>query len=208
MKTAGELLKEKRLAKELSIEAVAEKIKIKPEYLSALEESNFSLLPSATFAKGFLRNYARFLHINPETLLAMFRRDFVENEKGEIMPRGLVEPVAGRGKIIPVNLILGVLTVVAFLAFLGFELFQWWSLPRLVVLSPEEGAVYGEKVTVKGETNPDSAVAIDKQKVIVDPGGKFSLDLIFPAGTHSVLVEATNRQGKTKLLERTFTVSK
>ncbi len=208
MKTAGELLKEKRLTKELSLEAVAAKIKIKPEYLDALESSNFKKLPSATFAKGFLRNYAHFLRVNPDTALAMFRRDFVENARGEIVPRGLVEPVAGKTKIVPVNMILTGIAVATFLVFLGFELFQWWSLPRLTLLSPQEGGVYGEKVTIKGETNADSVVTIDKQKVIVDPSGNFSLDLIFPSGTHSVLVEATNVRGKTKLLERSFTVSK
>lgn len=208
MKTAGELLHEKRLAKELSLEFVSEKTKINPEYLAALETSDFKKLPSATFAKGFLKNYARFLRVNPDTALAMFRRDFVENEKGEIIPRGLVQPVVGKARVVPVNAILAALAVVGFFLFLGFELVQWWSLPRLTVVSPEEGGVYGEKVTVKGTTNPDSVVAVDKQKVILDPQGGFSLDLVFPAGTHSVLVEATNRQGKTKLLERTFTVSK
>jgi len=44
--------------------------------------------------------------------------------------------------------------------------------------------------------------------VILDQNGQFSLDLILSAGTQSVMVEATNRQGKTRLLERTFTVSK
>jgi len=61
---------------------------------------------------------------------------------------------------------------------------------------------------VKGKTAPDAAVQINDQKVIIGPGGEFSLDLLFPAGTHSVLIQATNREGRTRLLERSFTVSK
>lgn len=208
MKTAGDLLKEKRLTKELSLDDVAFKTKIKPEYLLAIEESDFSALPSATFAKGFLRSYASFLYLNPDTMVAMFRRDFTENDKGEIIPRGLVEPVGSKPKFFTVNMILITIASLAFLGFLGFQLVSWWSYPSLKLIQPQDGDTYGEKVTFKGTTAKDATVKVSGQLVIVDQSGQFTLDLIFPGGTHTVLVESTNRQGKTKLLERTFTVSK
>jgi len=208
MKTAGDLLKEKRLLKELTLETVATRTKIKLEYLEAIENSNFPALPSATFAKGFLRNYATFLYLNPDTIVAMFRRDFTQNDKGEIIPRGLVAPVGGKSRFFTVGIILTAIAILAFLGFLGFQLLSWWSLPRLKLLQPLNGDTYGEKVTVKGSADRDSTVSINGQKVILDQSGQFTLDLIFPAGTHSVLVETTNRQGKSTTLERTFTVSK
>ncbi len=208
MKTAGELLKDKRLLKELSLAQVSEKTKIKADYLRALEDSDFTSLPSATFAKGFLRTYANFLYLNPETMVAMFRRDFSENQKGEIIPRGLVSPVGDKPKFLSVSLILSSLAILAFLGFLSVQLISWWSLPKLKLLQPQSGDTYGEKVTVKGVAEVDSSVSVNDQSVILDSNGQFSLDLIFPAGTHSVLVQARNRQGKTTLLERTFTVSK
>lgn len=208
MKTGGELLRDKRILKELSLETVAAKTKIKLEYLEAIESSNFADLPSSTFAKGFLRNYASFLHLNPDTIVAMFRRDFTENEKGEIMPRGLVEPVGSKPRFFTVSLILTGIATVAFLGFLGFQLISWWSLPKLKLLQPQSGDIYGEKVTFKGVTDRDATVMVGGQQVIVDQNGQFTLDLVFPAGTHTILVETKNRQGKTLLLERTFTVSK
>ena len=84
MKTAGELLKEKREILELDLGTIAERTKIKEEYLRFIEESRYSELPSDTFAKGFLRSYATALHLNPETIVAMYRRDFTENKQGEI----------------------------------------------------------------------------------------------------------------------------
>lgn len=208
MKTAGELLKEKRLLKELTLDDVSAKTKIKLEYLLAIENSDFSALPSAPFAKGFLRNYASFLHLNPDTIVAMFRRDFTENAKGEIIPRGLVAPLSSKPKFFTVGLILTTIATLAFLGFLGFELLAWWSLPHLKVVQPQNGDTYGEKVTIKGSADRDATVSINGQKVILDQNGGFSLDLILSAGTQSVLVEATNRSGKSTLLERTFTVSK
>jgi len=208
MKTAGDLLKEKRLLKELSLDDVAQKTKIKIEYLEAIENSDFAALPSSTFAKGFLRNYASVLYLNPDTVVAMFRRDFTENEKGEIIPRGLVEPVNTKPKYLSVNLILTSIAVLAFLGFLAIQLVSWWSLPSLKILQPVEGDTYGEKVTFKGVTDKDSTVKVDDQQVIVDQNGAFTLDMIFPGGTHTIIVSSTNRQGKSRLLERTFTISK
>lgn len=208
MKTAGELLKDKRLLKELTLEDVAGKTKIKLEYLAAIENSDFAKLPSSTFAKGFLRNYASFLYLNPDTIIAMFRRDFTQNDKGEIIPRGLVAPFDGKPKFFTVSFILTSIATLSFLGFLAFQLTLWWSLPKLRLLQPQNDDTYGEKVTFKGITDREATVMVNDQQVIVDQSGQFTLDLIFPAGTHAVVIEAKNRQGKSRLLERTFTVSK
>ncbi len=208
MKTPGDLLKEKRLIKELSLDDVAKKTKIKLEYLSAIEESRFDQLPSSTFAKGFLRNYATFLALNPDTIVAMFRRDFTQNDRGEIVPRGLVEPVGGKPKFFSVSAILMIIATISFLGFLAFQLIAWWKLPKIKLISPQNNDTYGEKVTFKGVTAKDATVIVGGQQVIVDQNGQFTLDLIFPSGTHSVIIETKNRQGKSTLVERSFTVSK
>lgn len=208
MKTAGDLLKEKRLLKELSLEDVSRKTKIKVEFLDAIENSDYALLPSATFAKGFLRNYATFLYLNPDTMVAMFRRDFTQNAKGEIIPRGLVEPVGSKPRFFSVSMILTTIAIVAFVGFLGIQLISWWSLPKIKLVQPQNNDTYGEKVTFKGVADNDATVKVNGQLVILDQNGQFTLDLVFPSGTHSVIIEATNRRGKSTLVERTFTVSK
>ena len=208
MKTAGDLLKEKRLLKELSLEDVSRKTKIKVEFLDAIENSDYAFLPSATFAKGFLRNYATFLYLNPDTMVAMFRRDFTQNAKGEIIPRGLVEPVGSKPRFFSVSMILTTIAIVAFVGFLGIQLMSWWSLPKIKLVQPQNNDTYGEKVTFKGVADNDATVKVNGQLVILDQNGQFTLDLVFPSGTHSVIIEATNRRGKSTLVERTFTVSK
>lgn len=207
MKTAGELLRETRLKKGLTIKEIAKRIKVKSEYLEALENNDFNTLPSATFTKGFLRNYAQDLKLKPETVIAMFRRDFVENETGRIIPKGLVEPINKRSRTIPINAILIGVAFASFLAFLSFQLINYFSLPKLEVIQPINGETYAKKITVKGKTEQDAVVTINNQKVIVAPEGEFTLDLIFPSGTHSIIVQSTNRQEKTRLIQRTFQIT-
>lgn len=207
MKTAGDLLHEKRLALELSLETVAYRTKVKEKYLHALEVSDFGSLPSSTVVKGFLKSYAKILHLNSETLIAMFRRDFSES-RGEIIPRGLVEPINSKSHSFSVSHVLIIIAVLAFFTFLFYQLTSWWSLPQLEVLQPIEGEVYGEMVSIKGKTDPDATIRIGDQTVLVSQTGEFNLDLLYPAGTHRILIQSTSRSNKTRLLERTFTVSK
>jgi cytoskeleton protein RodZ len=69
--TAGAVLREAREAEGMSIDAVAQQLKLHPRQVQALEDGRYDLLPGRTFVRGFLRNYARTLHLDPDRLLAM-----------------------------------------------------------------------------------------------------------------------------------------
>lgn len=68
----GETFKKAREARGLSLEEVAENTKIRYRYLEAIEKENFKIIPGHVYGKGFIRNYARYLGINPEPLTALF----------------------------------------------------------------------------------------------------------------------------------------
>lgn len=68
--TAGAWLRSAREAEALSIEAVAQQLKLAPRQVRALEEGNFADLPGRTFVRGFVRNYARLLRLDPEAVVA------------------------------------------------------------------------------------------------------------------------------------------
>ena len=68
--TAGALLTAAREAAGLSIDAVAQQLKLAPRQVRALEEDDYTHLPGRTFVRGFVRNYARLLHLDAETVLA------------------------------------------------------------------------------------------------------------------------------------------
>ena len=66
MSELGERLRAAREQKELTVEQVAEATKIPLNYLYALEEEAFDVFTSDLHARGFLRNYASFLNLDPE----------------------------------------------------------------------------------------------------------------------------------------------
>lgn len=67
---AGGQLKAAREAAGLSLDQVAQQLKLAPRQVRALEEENFGMLPGRTFTRGFMRNYARLLSLDPDLLVA------------------------------------------------------------------------------------------------------------------------------------------
>jgi cytoskeleton protein RodZ len=63
-----------RLAREaagLSLDQVAQQLKLAPRQVRALEDEDFAQLPGRTFARGFVRNYARLMNLDGDDLLSM-----------------------------------------------------------------------------------------------------------------------------------------
>ena len=67
----GSRLKSAREAAGLSLDQVAQQLKLAPRQVRALEDEDFAQLPGRTFARGFVRNYARLLNLNGDDLLSM-----------------------------------------------------------------------------------------------------------------------------------------
>jgi cytoskeletal protein RodZ len=87
----GEILRQAREDKGLSLAQVEEEIKIRSTYLQALEESDFERLPAPVYVKGFLRNYASFLGLDAEEMLALYEEPHAQ--PGTSVPSMLDEPL-------------------------------------------------------------------------------------------------------------------
>jgi cytoskeleton protein RodZ len=72
MESIGEFFKQVRETKGLTLDDVASKTRIHPDFLIALEAGNFTKLPDQVFAKGFVRSYARSLGLEEEDAMRRF----------------------------------------------------------------------------------------------------------------------------------------
>jgi cytoskeleton protein RodZ len=70
----GSKLKQAREARQLTLPEVEWATKIRAEFLQALEDEQFDLLPSATHVRGFIRSYARYLEVDPDPMVAEFNQ--------------------------------------------------------------------------------------------------------------------------------------
>jgi cytoskeletal protein RodZ len=56
----------------LTVDEVASKTRIRPDFVKALEDGNFAKLPDQVFARGFVRSYARSLGLDEEDAIQRF----------------------------------------------------------------------------------------------------------------------------------------
>lgn len=70
---AGRKLTEARQQLGLSLEEVADRIRVRREFLEALEAMNIKLLPGKAYALAFLRSYARELGIDEKAIVDQFQ---------------------------------------------------------------------------------------------------------------------------------------
>jgi transcriptional regulator with XRE-family HTH domain len=70
---AGRKLSEARRQRGWTLEEVAERIRVRREFLEALEEMNVKLLPGKAYALAFLRSYARELGVEEKAIVDQFQ---------------------------------------------------------------------------------------------------------------------------------------
>ncbi|WP_312781334.1 helix-turn-helix domain-containing protein [Brevundimonas sp.] len=76
--TLGEALRAARLASGWSMAQLSTMTRVHPRYLTALEQNEFSVLPSRIFSMGYVRAYAGALGLDELTAVERFKREFPE----------------------------------------------------------------------------------------------------------------------------------
>lgn len=69
MSTVGELLKQAREAKGLTVQEIAEATRIKRVQIEGLEKDDYSSFPAHVYVRGSIKNYASVVKIDPQPLL-------------------------------------------------------------------------------------------------------------------------------------------
>lgn len=209
MRTVGQILREARLEKEISLEEAEIATKIRRGYLQFLEENNFQNFASVTTARGLLKNYAEFLGFSSREILAIFRRDFeAKEEKKKIIPQALVEPI-NKSKIVLSPRLTLIIVVMVFLgglfSYLGLQYLSLFKAPSLNVVFPQDKLQTTEKkIEVLGRADPDSLVTLNGNLISISSKGEFQSQLDLFPGENKIVIEARSKKGKTTKIERTI----
>ena len=192
MKTVGQLLHTERNRQNISIGELSSATRIDPKYIEALEADRYDLLPSETFAKGFIRNIALTLNADPNELVAVFRRDFRHPDQGikkTIQYRGSHHSFHPSTQLISIAL-----GVTVFIIYLGFQFRVILTPPPLSLSQPLTNSVTASPIDVQGTTSTDSLVTINDDIVVKpDQDGHFQTSLNLAVGETTIKIKATNR---------------
>lgn len=193
---AGEKLKEERIKKGLGLEDISKTTKIKSVFLEYIENSEYQKLPSASYASGFVKNYARSLGLPEKEIMAIFRREFDEEKAYRVLPKGFEREGEFPNARFKNKRFLG-LVITIFAIFISYILFQYryaFINPPLDVLTPTQNQVINSSsVIVTGKTDSNSTVYINKDLISVDQNGNFEKTInVFPGKT-TISVKAISK---------------
>ncbi len=68
----GDALRHARANKGVTLTEAERAIRIPRKYLRALEDEDFAALPEGVYSRGIVRNYAQYLHLDPDDAIAYF----------------------------------------------------------------------------------------------------------------------------------------
>lgn len=121
----GHRLMQARLARQLTIEEVAGQLHLQARHLDALEQQDLSRLPGPSYICGYLRSYAKFLHLPSNEIVENYPgvREHIAGVKSTVVSTKLYTPrsfdLAG-----PRPAWLGAVGMLAALLLIGWLVFQ------------------------------------------------------------------------------------
>lgn len=121
----GQGLRAARLASGLSLQELSTATRVHVRYLTALEENDWSVLPSRVFSIGYVRAYAAALGLDEQLAVERFKRDVPDGSVPLQAPVGVAFEEMRRMS----PRIVGVVAIVA-LAIVGWNVFQRVNLMR------------------------------------------------------------------------------
>lgn len=166
--SVGAQLRAAREAQGLTIEQAVQQLKLARRQIEAIESDDFAALPGNTFARGFVRNYARLLKLDAEPFLAALESQLPREREQVAFPQASENPSnlgleiregAARTGTWPVVL------MVALGLLIGGGLVWWYlqqpAMPEIAVEERESAASLPEVIPYEDETLQASAPDID-----------------------------------------------
>lgn len=207
MRTVGQILKDERERKLYTLDEIEKATKIRKELLQALEADQYAKLPPPTFVQGFIKNYGRFLGLDTDKLLAIFRREFSDQKHPPKILESFSHPIdKARLRLTPTR-VLGLVVlglIIIFFIYLWFEYRFLVGTPFLEVDRPtNQQTAETDSIQVSGRTDPEAKVSINNQQIQVDLAGKFSQEVKLTEGSNIILVAAIAKNGQVSKVERT-----
>ena len=180
--------------------------KIRARYLAALERGDYRELPGAVYTKGFLRNYAIYLGLDPEDVLRQWRVERGDQGAPEpvaVAPRPVVDaprPLVFSPSVVVAALM--TLAVIGFGVYLAVQLLRFAKPPTLAVTNPPVAVLEvddsASTYRLEGTATPGATVTIavpgrdEPYRVTALADGSWSADVALRRGKNQFDIGATD----------------
>jgi len=203
MVTVGELLKNERVKRQLTLDDVEKKTKIRRKYLEAIENNDWTIFHSKTYIYGVISNYGRLFSLEKENLIAVFRREYEQKETVQFKKR------VGKNYLTPeaqkiVRRSVFILSCLITLYF-GYQLYLFFSPPSVEILSPTKSVFTREdKIELVGKAPNESVINVNGRQIFSDKENIFKTYVPLTEKNNPVTIEVIGANGKKTIIKKVF----
>lgn len=203
---AGTILAENRKTKNLKIEDVSRRLGIKIDYLKAIEDNRFDLLPSGIYGRNFLKKYANFLKEKHVLLTEEIKR-MEQEERSDPFSKRAVDKKHFR--LLPRmlrNALLITALGICFL-YLAFYARRIASAPKLEISYPSDNLLTTEKsIRVEGLSEEEAELRINGELILNNEDGHFFQEINLKSGLNTITISAKKKYSKENIITRQILV--
>jgi len=203
MLSVGKLLKDARERKKLTLRDVEKRIKVREQFIKALEADQWERFTSRIYVIGILKNYSRFLELDERKILAFFRREYERIEEIKFKEKVSTNYFSSDSK----KAIIGGFIFICMLlvAYFSYQLFQYFKPPTVLIISPTTNT-FKRDVTVKviGKTEKEAVITIMGERIYQNKEGVFEYVMPLKQKENTLSIEVVGANGKKVIIEKVF----
>lgn len=196
--TLGDHLRKARTQRGISIDQVADALRIRKAYIEAIERSDYTALPSGVFVKNYIRKYAKYLQLGKHTIEELLQEEltvYADNPDIPTLTRHLTkQPLKVFQVVAAVAILLVALSVGIYFL---IEISNISQPPDLSINEMSSRVEFDQRfVTVVGKTAPEASVTINGQAVSVTADGSFEQVMTLQTGSNVFKIVAKTKRSK------------
>jgi len=201
-RTLGSILKAARTKMSVSLEQAETETKIRLKYLQALESGLYQDLPAEAYNIGFVRCYSKFLGLNQERILHLYREERSDRRLGSSPDSANFSPrKMGDWQFLITPKVIGALAAIVLFGgvtgYIGSQLKKFTQPPDLNISSvPAEFTTTKDTVELSGAASQGSTLLMNSEPILVSSNGQFSQNVQLSPGLNEIIVLARSRAGK------------
>lgn len=203
MLTTGEILKKKRQELDLSLEAIERETRIRKEKLAAIEQADWSIFPSKTYIIGVISTYSKTVGLDPQKLIAFFRREYEKEEKIKFkkkISRKYLNPETRKALLASTLLVILVFTL-----YFGYQVKLYLQPPNVEIISPKKTSfVKEDRITLVGKAPEDSIIEVNGEKIFQEENLTFRKNIPLNAAKNPVTIKVTGANGKITVVKKIY----
>jgi cytoskeletal protein RodZ len=191
----GERLRSSRELRQIPREIAAKKLKIRIEYLIAMEENRFDRLPAGLYGKNYIREYGELLKISKDEIKKWLDSNFeTVNESNNPFSQKIVRK---KEFIVFPKLIRNIILILIFSAclfYLGSYFKKIVSPPELNIYQPDKNLKISENfIEIKGESESEAEIKINGETILNNNNGFFYTTINLKKGVNNIIITAKKK---------------